>query len=69
MIVQIKLKTSNIYEITERINELTEIRIWLDDLVGHDSSLYNMKIHSMSNTLRVWFEHDEHATLFSLRWI
>jgi hypothetical protein len=68
MIVNIKLRTQNIFDVDSRINEIREIKEWLDELTEWQEDKYSMKVHFQGRKLAVWFEDDEHAILCKLRW-
>jgi hypothetical protein len=68
MNVQISLKTNDHWDVDSRVNEIAEIRDWIDELVGWEPGAYSMRFHSSGQRMIVWFEHDEHAMFFKLRW-
>lgn len=67
MNVHIQLKSS-LLDINTRIGEIQDIRDWINELVCWDDSLYEIRFHSSGQRMIVWFEHDEHAAMFVLRW-
>lgn len=67
MNVQISIKSS-ILDINGRIRELSSIRDWINELVEWDETLYEIRFHSSGQKMIVWFEHNEHALLFKLKW-
>jgi hypothetical protein len=69
MNIQITLKTNDIWDVESRVNEVTEIREWIEELVEWDRDLYQIRFHSSGQRMVVWFEHDKHAMLFMLRWL
>jgi hypothetical protein len=68
MNIQITLKTNDIWDITSRVNEIAEIREYICELVEWDDTLFDIRYHSSGRKMIVWFEQDEHALLFKLRW-
>ena len=68
MIVQVALKTTNIFDVAARVAEVFEIRNWAEELVGGDKEMFEFTYSASSGKLNVWFENEEHATLFALRW-
>jgi hypothetical protein len=68
MNIQVNLKTNNVWDVESRVREVSEIREWIAELVDWDDTLYSIRFHSSGNRMVVWFEHDEHALLFKLRW-
>ncbi len=63
----VPLKT-DIWDVHSRVIEVNEIRDWAMELVNGDSGLFNIKFQSAGQNLIVWFEHDEHATAFALKY-
>jgi len=68
MNVQITLKTTNHWDVESRVEEVTKIREWVEELVEWDSDLFQIRFHSSGQKMIVWFEHDEHAMFFKLKW-
>ena len=68
MNVQITLK-SNVLEISDRIAEIHNIRDWINELVYWDEDMYQIRFHSSGEKMIVWFEEEQHATAFALRWV
>jgi hypothetical protein len=72
MNVHIPLKAPGLFNVRDRLKEITEIREWIKELVAWDETQF--KITTLSTypakepKLIVWFEQDEHATLCMLRW-
>lgn len=66
--IYVPLKT-NVLDVDSRVNEVHEIRNWALELVNQDTSLFNIKFQASGKNLIVWFEHDEHAAAFALRWV
>ena len=66
--VRIALKTKNIYNVNERLEEVFAIKNWLDELVLWDKEMYSMKYLASSNCLDVWFQDKDHALICALRW-
>lgn len=69
MIVTFKLRTTDIFNIEARVNEVQEIKEWLDELVEWDDTKYKMTIHSSGARCTVWFDNHEHAIMCKLRWV
>jgi hypothetical protein len=68
MNIQITLKTTDHWDVESRLNEVTAIREWIEELVEWNQDLYQIRFHSSGHRMIVWFEHDKHAMLFKLRW-
>lgn len=69
MIVQVTLKTTDIFNVAARVDEVLEIRTWVEELVEWKKELFEFTYSASSGKLNVWFEHEEHALLFALRWV
>jgi len=67
MNIQITLK-ADVFDSEHRLNEIVSIREWIDELVEWDNSLYEIRYHMSGKKMIVWFEEDEHALLFKLRY-
>ena len=67
MNVQITLK-ADVFDVESKLVEVQSIRDWIDELVEWDISLYEIRYHMSGKKMIVWFEHDEHALLFKLRY-
>ena len=68
MRVNVKLKTQDIFDINSRIEEVEEIRNWIMNLVSYNENMFSIHFHSDGQQLGVWFEEDEHAVVFMLKW-
>lgn len=67
--VRIALRSKNIYNVCERLEEIFAIKEWLDELVLWDKNMYSMKYLGSSNSLDVWFHDEDHALICALRWV
>lgn len=52
-----------------RTAEVREIRDWLDNFLYWDASRYSVKYHSSGQAMVIWFDRDEDAAFFILRWL
>lgn len=68
MNIQISLRTTDMWDVDSRLKEIQDIKEWINELVEWDETLYSMRFHYSGQRMVVWFEHDEHAMLFKLRW-
>lgn len=70
MIVQYTLK-SNIWRdnFETRFIEINQIRSWLDEQTEWQPERYQITNHQSSQKLAIWFEREEDATMFILRWL
>jgi hypothetical protein len=68
MIVYVKLQTKDIFNIESRIEEIQEMKDWIDELVDWDSSKYSFNFRSSGAKIFIWFEEPEHAIMCKLRW-
>lgn len=66
MIVEIDL-TSKVYPFITFLQEVVNIREWIDEMVEWDTNKYTIRFAS-KRTMIVWFEEDQHALFFKLRW-
>jgi hypothetical protein len=64
----IALKTNNVWDTEARVNEIWEIKEWLDELVKWQRGMYSVQYLTTSQQLLVWFREERHATMCSLRW-
>jgi len=67
-LAQITLQTTDIYNVSERLAEIKEIKDWIDELVHWQLNQYELRFLSSSRTLMVWFEDEKHATLCKIKW-
>lgn len=65
--VRIRLRTNNVWS-GARINEVREIRAWVNEQVGWAEDRFEIRIHSMGSIMDVWFEDIEDALMCKLRW-
>jgi hypothetical protein len=65
---QVKLKTRSIWNIDDRITEVAQIRVWLDELTDWQPDAYSMKYYTKDNVIDVWFEQEQHAVACALKW-
>lgn len=70
MIVQYKLKT-NLWrdDFETRFTEINQIRSWLDEQTEWQPERYHITNHHSGQKLAVWFNREEDATMFILRWL
>ena len=54
--------------IDARTAEVREIRNWLEAMV-QDSLLYQITFHSSGQAMVIWFDREDDATFFMLRWL
>lgn len=66
--VRIKLKTSNIFDIDTRVEEVKEIKEWIDAVTHWQPEQYDWKYLSSTAELDVWFKDERSATMCRLRW-
>jgi len=69
MIVQYTMKT-NLWrdDFETRFAEINQIRSWLDEQTEWQPDRYTITHHSSGQKLAVWFDRDEDAVMFILRW-
>ena len=67
--VRIRLRTTDIFDIRARSEEIHSIIEYLDDLTGWQPFMYEIKFLSAPGELDVWFKEAQHAVMFALRWI
>lgn len=66
--VRIKLRTTDIWDLQSRVDEIREIRDWVNEQCGWVEDRFEIKIHQQGSTMDVWFEEHEDAVMCSLRW-
>ena len=66
--VRIKLRTNNIWDIQSRVDEIRDIRDWVNELCGWEEDRFEIKIHQQGATMDIWFEDSKDAVVCSLRW-
>ena len=70
MIVQYTTKTNPWRDDFEtRFIEINQIRSWLDEQTEWQPERYQITNHHSGQKLVVWFEREEDATMFILRWL
>lgn len=70
MIVQYTMKSDFWRDDFEtRFTEINQIRSWLDEQTEWQPERYHITHHSSGQKLAVWFELEEDATMFILRWL
>lgn len=67
--VRIKLKTNNVWDIDSRVNEVRDIRDWVEEQCGWVDDRFEIKIHSMGGVMDVWFADEQDALMCTLRWV
>lgn len=67
MNVQITLK-ADVFDSQQRLDEIISIREWICELVEWKEGLFEIRYHMSGKKMIVWFEEDEHALLFKLRY-
>jgi hypothetical protein len=66
--VSIRLRTTNIWDVDSRIDEVCNIRDWVNEQCGWAEDRFEIRIHSMGGVMDVWFEDIEDALMCKLRW-
>lgn len=66
--VRIKLRTNYIWDIDSRVDEIREIRDWVNEQCGWIEDRFEIKIHSQGAIMDIWFEEERHAIMCTLRW-
>ena len=66
--VRIRLRTTDIFDIRARSEEIQEIREYLDDLTSWQPNMYTIKYLLAHDSIEVWFMEEQHAVMFALRW-
>lgn len=70
MIVQYTIKSDFwLNDFEDRLIEINQVRSWLDELTEWQPDRYQITHHSSGQKLAVWFEREEDATMFILRWL
>lgn len=67
--VTVPLKTDNIWNVELRLEEITSIMMWIDELVSWDKEMYETKYRASMQAVDVWFVEESHAMLCALRWL
>jgi len=67
--VNVKLRTTNLFDIESRINEVLVIREWVEQLVEYNEDLFEIRYRSSGESLDIWFEEEKHALMCELRWV
>ena len=69
MIVQYTMKADVWWNDFEtRMIEINQIRCWLDEQTEWQPDRYKITHHSSGRKLMVWFDREQDATIFILRW-
>lgn len=67
--VDVPLRTTYIYDIEARVNEVRDIVDWVDEQVGWQKDQYEVNIRVSSAKIVFWFKDEQIAMLTALRWI
>lgn len=69
MNIRYQLKTpAKTHSLESRLDEMGKIRDWILELVDWDLSQFYIRYSSNNEQLIVWFEQDQHAVSFALKW-
>jgi len=66
--VSIQLNTTDIYDIDARVNEIRDLKDWVDQLVEWQPNQYSFNMIYAVSILDVWFKEEKHAVMCILRW-
>jgi hypothetical protein len=66
--IQIKLRTNYIRDVVSRVEEVVEIREWVEKQCAWNSDNYDFNFRSSAGIIDIWFEHEQDAMLCALRW-
>ena len=66
--VKIPFRTVSIFDVVGRINEIKQVREWIDELVEWQLDQYEINIVRTENRIDVWFREERHAIWCTLRW-
>jgi hypothetical protein len=66
--IQIKLKTNNIWDVMSRVEEVVEIREWVEQQCEWNTDNYDFNFRSSTGIIDIWFEHERDAIMCALRW-
>ena len=70
MIVQYTMKADFwLNDFEDRLIEINRVRSWLDEQTEWQPERYTITHHSSGQKLAIWFEREEDATMFILRWL
>ena len=67
--VRIRLRTTDIFDIRARSEEIHAIIEYLDDLTSWQPYMYEIKYLKEHSEIDVWFKEEQHAVMFALRWV
>lgn len=67
--VRIQLRTNNIWDVRSRVEEIRDIRDWVNEQCGWQKDRFEIKIHSQGATMDIWFEEESHAVACALKWV
>lgn len=67
--VKFKLRTEHVYDIESRLNEINQLRAWLDELTEWQPDMYSLRFHSSGQSVVAWFKQQDHAAMFALKWM
>lgn len=66
--VPVRLKIKEIWNWEQRLIEVNELRVWLDEITDWQPDMYELKFHSSGSQCVAWFADEQHAMLCALRW-
>ena len=66
--IQIKLKTNNIWDVMSRVEEVVEIREWVERQCFWNPDNYDFNFRSSTGIIDIWFKNERDAVMCALRW-
>ena len=67
--VRIRLKSNYLWNVESRVNEIREIRDWVNEQCGWTEDRFEVHIHSSGSIMDIWFENEKDAIMCALRWL
>ncbi len=66
--VRLKIRDWRAVDVEDRLIELNELRVWLDQITEWQPDMYELRFHSSGSQCVAWFADEQHAMLCALRW-
>lgn len=67
--IQIKLRTNNIWDVESRVEEVVDIRKWVEKQCNWNSDNFDFNFRSSAGIIDIWFKDERDAIMCALRWL
>ena len=66
--VPVRLKTKDQWHWEDRLIEINELRVWLDEITEWQPDMYELRFHSSGSQCVAWFADKQHALMCALKY-